>query len=167
MITQFNQLRPRFISRVMVLPMLWLLFCFFAAKAPAAGQSSDTSVRGMSSTPPKPPNAVGWHYLHNLRYPQAALDQQKEGTIWFSLNIGNHNQLLEYKQYDAAPHKKWANTITINVSSKPSDHPSRVFSPEAWKDAFLSDAKKASENISTDTAHSPRPGNTSLRSIIR
>ncbi len=41
MITQSYRSRPRYISRVLVLPLLIFLFCFFAAR-PSAGQNSGT-----------------------------------------------------------------------------------------------------------------------------
>lgn len=163
MITQSNNARPRYISRVMALPLLFLLFSAFATKVPAGGSLSSLGmgpVAGDSGHMPAPD--LVRHYLHNLRYPAAALKQGQEETIWFSVSIGDHNQLKEFKQYEAVPDLKGRTVYTITVTSLPSHFPGDGAGPlltdQNKKAVFLEEARKASQNIVMDTKRVYPPG---------
>ena len=103
------------------------------------------------------------HYLHSLRYPDAALEQGQEETIWFSVNLGDHNQLKEFRQYDAAPDLNGRAAYTITVTSLPahlpgSDGKGSAFTDQNKKEVFLEEARKASTKIAADTGHVYPPG---------
>lgn len=158
MITQSNQGRSGYTSRVMALPLFFLLCCAFAAKAPAASGAGSGADSGHLPMP-----GLVRHYLHALRYPDAALKQGQEETIWFSVILGDHNQLKGFSQYDAAPDLTGRTAYTITVKSLParlpgSDGKAPVFTDQNKKEVFLEEARKASTKIAADTGHVYPPG---------
>jgi BlaR1 peptidase M56 len=164
MITQTNRPHPRYISRVMALPLSLLLCCAFALK-PSAGGASSHPGRGpaVSDSSHLPVSDLVRHYLHHLRYPATALEQGQEETIWFSVNIGDNNQLKGFKQYETAPDLNGRTAYTIRVTSLPSRLPGStgaepVLTNQNKKTVFLEQARKASESLAADTKHIYPPG---------
>jgi beta-lactamase regulating signal transducer with metallopeptidase domain len=157
MITQSNQPSPRYISRVMALPLSLLLCCAFAAKPPDGGAQSHPG-RGPVVTDSSHLSDLVGHYLHQLRYPPTALEQGQEETIWFSVNIGDNNQLKGFMQYETAPDLKGRNAYKITVTSLPSRLPGStgaapLLTDQNKKTVFLEQARKASESLAENTHH--------------
>jgi hypothetical protein len=173
MITQSKQSRPRFISRLMALPLAFLLLCAFAAgtsrghSIPSSGKRPVVADSGRQAV-----NSIVRHYTHYLRYPDVAINQGKEETIWFSVRVGDHNQIISFTQYDAAPVVKTRNAFTITVTSLPAHFPDdkgagATLTEGNKKEVFMAEARKASEKISSDTGRVFAPGEYYFTIIFR
>jgi hypothetical protein len=153
MIIQSNQARPRYISRVMVLPLSFLLFCAFAAKAPA-GTASATKGPVIKEAGRTPVNDLIKFYLHHLRYPSAAIKARQEGAIWFSIKLGDKGQLLDFHKYEAAPdlkdRKVWAITVTSRMDVAGDDGSGAELTPGDKEAIFVQEARKVSEKLAAE-----------------
>ena len=156
MITQSNAARPRFISRITALPILFLLFCAFATKVKPDGLSAARGGKAITGKDSGHLTDLVRFYLHRLRYPATALKEQQEETIWFSVRLGADNQLLEFRHYNATPDLKDKKAWTIKVTSLPSRFPDdkegKILTQENKKLLFLEEVRRASERIATDTS---------------
>jgi len=173
MITQTKHSRPRYFSRVMALPLSFLLLCAFTA-----GTSSGHSILPSGKHPVvadsgrQAVNSIVRHFTHYLRYPEVAIKQRKEETIWFSVRVGDHNQMISFTQYDAAPVVKSRNAFTITVTSLPAHFPDdkgagATLTDDNKKEVFLAEARKASEKLSSDTRRVFAPGEYYFTIIFR
>ncbi len=176
MITQSNQGRRGYTSRVMALPLFILLCCAFAGR-PVAGESAVAGpltgvAHHKADSGQLPMPGLVRHYLRALRYPDAALKQGQEETIWFSVNLGDHNQLKEFRQYDAAPDLNGRTAYTITVTSLPAHFPGSdgkgpLLTDQNKKEVFLDEARRASARIAADTSRAYAPGEYFFTIIFR
>ena len=97
-------------------------------------------------------------YNHHLRYPAAALQQGLEQTVSFSLRIGEHNQLLEFKPKAVNEAAADVNTGRITVTARAVRVDKTVSPGTAEPDFFMQELKAVSYNISTDTTAIYPPG---------
>jgi hypothetical protein len=164
MIIRSNPHRPRYISRLMALPLLFLLFCAFAARTttdPTMSVAARTSLVKKAGKPPT--NDLVRFYIHHLRYPETARKAQQEEIIWFTVSIGEKNKLLEFRSLDIAPDPIGQNAYEISVTSRlpslPDDKEEGVVKTgDSKKERFLDEARAASEKIPLDAARTFTPG---------
>lgn len=138
-ITMIIKTHPKsgYLSRILALPLFFLLFTAFAAPKPAPRADQMALLR---------------FYNHYLRYPQAALDANLEGTVSFSIRVDANGKLagFEARPADLTPpagHK--LNDIT--VTARPSDHQGTAASPKTlMEDIFMEEARKASRKLGED-----------------
>jgi hypothetical protein len=100
-------------------------------------------------------------YLRHLRYPAAAIQEGLEQTESFSLRIGEHNQLLEFKPTGAEQPGDSINTGRITIKARAVARTVGTGSsplPEDKKDVFVEELRTVSSSISTDTTVTYPPG---------
>jgi hypothetical protein len=140
--------RPRGLLRQMaVLPLTILLCCAFA-QTPSRHQVA-------------PGKELMHFYLRHLRYPAAAIQEGLEQTESFSLHIGEHNQLLEFKSIGAEQAGAGISTGRITVKARAVARTIGTRSsplPEDKKDVFVEELRTVSSSISTDTTATYPPG---------
>ncbi|HXB07803.1 MAG TPA: hypothetical protein VNW04_11815 [Puia sp.] len=124
---------PRYLRRVLALPLLLLLFPAFATRKEA----------------PRDPVPLLRFFNKHLRYPQAALEANLEGKIWFFIKVDENGKLADI--HDLPPsagkdHKIFA----IKVTSRPAANPSEGTGPAPKEAIFLEEATKASHKMGED-----------------
>ena len=146
--------RPRGLLRqAAVLPLTILLCCAFA-RTPSRHQVT-------------PGRALMHFYLRHLRYPGAALQQGLEQTVSFSLRIGEHNQLLEFKPIPTMAGQTDSNTGIVTVKAR-AIQGIKIGSPGAdKKDVFEEELRTVSEGIPTDTTAAYPPGEYTFTIVFR
>jgi hypothetical protein len=136
-ITMIIQTRPtpRYLSRVLALPLLLLLFSACAKK--------------VTTQSPGDNNPLGMYLIHHIRYPNDAIAASMEGTIWFSIKLDNDGKMLNFETFpsEAAMDRVMDHKLlAIWVKSKPFPDPSR--SVTASKETiFFGEVKKATDQI--------------------
>jgi hypothetical protein len=109
-------------------------------------------------------------YLHHLRYPAAALKEGIEQTESFSLRIGEHNQLLEFKSTGAEKAGTSVNTGRITVRARAmagTIGPETTSLSEDKKNVFVEELRTVSEKISADTTATYPPGEYAFTIVFR
>ena len=150
MITNSYRGQTGYWGRVMVLPLLVLVFCAVSSGTPARGAAADLHGPLRSDTGWKTVNAVTRFYLHHLRYPAAALAAGQENTIWFAVKIGKNAELLAFQSFEQAPDLKGKRSFAITVKSLPARFPDakgQVLTEENRKTLFLQEALKVSSDL--------------------
>jgi len=146
--------RPRGLLRqTAALPLTILLCCAFA----------QTPARHLAT----PGKELMHFYTRHLRYPPAALQQGLEQTVSFSLRIGEHNQLLEFKPKPVNEVAAGVNTGRITVTARAVQVGKTVSPRTAEPDFFMQELKAVSEGISTDTTIAYPPGEYAFTIIFR
>jgi BlaR1 peptidase M56 len=135
------------------LPLTILLCCAFA----------HTPARHLAT----PGKELMHFYTRHLRYPPAALQQGLEQTVSFSLRIGEHNQLLEFKPKPVNKVSAGANTGRITVTARAVQAGKTASPGAAEPDYFMQELKAVSEGISTDTTVAYPPGEYAFTIIFR
>ena len=171
MIIRSNQHHPRYIGRVMALPLLFLLFCAFAARTTTdQSRLADVKASPVKKAGKPPINDLVRFYTHHLRYPETAKKGQQEEIIWFAVSIGEKNKLLEFTPLDVAPDPKGQEAYEITVTSRsvPDDKErGAVKTGDSKKEIFLDEARAASEKIPSESSRTFSPGKYLFTIIFR
>jgi len=125
--------KPGYLSRILALPLFFLLFTAFAVPKPAPRVDQMALLR---------------FYNHQLRYPQAALDANQEGTVFFSIKVDANGKLVGFEAHPGdmvLPADQKLNVIV--VTSRPSDHSGPA---EKKKNLFLEEVRNASNKLGED-----------------
>jgi hypothetical protein len=131
-ITMIITTRPtrRYLSRILALPLFFLLFTGFAARKSASHAD---------------PKALLKFYNHQLRYPQAALDANEEGTATFTIKVEANGKLAAFEARPA-DFKLVAgqDLVVITVTARPPTHPGTA---SGQQNLFMEEVRKASNKL--------------------
>jgi hypothetical protein len=124
---------PRYLSRILALPLFFLLFTAFATRQPVSHDY---------------PKALLRFYNHQLRFPQAALDANQQGVVNFIIKVGANGKLagFEARPADFTPPAS-QQLLAITVTARPSVHP--VTTPDN-EGVFWEEVRKASNKLGED-----------------
>jgi len=133
MIIQTKQ-SPRYLSRVLALPVLFLLFSAFAVR---------------KAIPHNGPSSLEHFFMKRLRYPQEALSANKEGTVWFAVKVDADGNFADFHPYaseaDLGAHLGANKPSLVTVTSRPASTPGVVGDKKASD--FLDEARSVSKRI--------------------
>ena len=130
---------PRYLSRILALPLLFLLFTAFAVQ---------------KTTAPANPTALLRFYNKHLRYPQDALAAGEEGKVWFSVRVDPNGNMTDFHPSSEAA-LGGHNPLKITVTSRPATNTTPATPP---KEVFLNEVMKASKQIGEDKNAAIPPG---------
>ena len=139
LLIQTNPARPRYLGRLLAIPLLFLLFSAFAVPKTAAPADPKTLLR---------------FYNKHLRYPQDALAAGKEGKVWFSVKVGANGNMTDFQPASEAT-LGGHNPLKITVTSRPAANTTSAAPP---KEVFLDEVMKASKQIGEDKNAAIPPG---------
>jgi len=149
MITQTSRRTSGPLTRILALPMLLLLTVLFTttpAHTQATGDTSNTN------------QLLRWFSRH-LRYPEANLNAHKEGTIWFTVKMGEGGNLVGFTPLDQKP----AGQLVQRINALSLQHDAKPGGPMSDEEAhkhFMDDAQQAAENM-----NSPHPRDEYLNTV--
>jgi len=170
MITSPNRKGSGTLVRVLALPMLAVFFVLLAATTSGRPSGNPAGHTPATDSTHKI-NPVVRQYLHHLRYPDAALNAQREQTIWFTVKIGPKGELLNFQSYESAPVASGKTLYEIVVTSLPKRFPAgegTILTEENMSSVFIREARKASENMqSLGSDKAFQPGEYLIKIIFR
>ena len=139
MITQTSRRRtPGPLTRIMALPLLLLLTVLFTT-IQARPQTTGDEANG---------NKLLKWFSHHLRYPEVNLNAHKEGTIWFTVKMGEGGNLLGFSPLDQKPAGQSVRRINA-LSLRQDAKPAGPMSDEEAHKHFMDDAQLAAEKMNS------------------
>jgi hypothetical protein len=99
---------------------------------------------------PKSNQLLRWFSRH-LRYPEQNLKAHKEGTVWFTVKMGNGGNLLGFTALDQKPEGQFLQQINA-LSVRQDAKPTGPMSDEEARKHFLEEAAAAAEKMNNPHA---------------
>ena len=158
--------RAGFLTRILAIPVLFLVFSAFGKRTTLVKQpdpltaQTDTSAEAIIRRAPHPITTDDYllrFYLKHLRYPETAIQQRQEGTISFSIKVGEQNQLLEFKSY-AEGELTGEKFREVTVTARAKDEEVQQASTSQDQSMFTAEAKKGAKLLAKETNRSYGPG---------
>jgi hypothetical protein len=154
MLTQTMNHRINPVSRIIALPLLALLLGLFTT-APA--HPVDTMTDNDKAK-------LLRQYTKNLRYPDKARNASQEGSVSFTIRLGEGGKLLGYTPLDTPPEGKEVLKISVTAYESKAKPPASMTSDEAHR-LFQEETRRASDRINTPPINLPPPAALPLSSV--